>query len=95
MLGFRDSGQFVKGQCTFHFFCVYGVKFSSCSDLNENGLKLLHVIQGAKDEFTISQIYIFLAYSFVILKVSSKYNLMYLLDSRGQRSALEYRHSNA
>ena len=41
-LGFQDTGQFVKGQCTF----VQGVKFSNSSDLNENCLKLLHVIQG-------------------------------------------------
>ena len=42
MLGFQDTGQFVKVQCTF----VQGVTFSNSSDLNENGLKLLHVIQG-------------------------------------------------
>ena len=41
MLGFRDTGQFVKGQCTFQIYIVYGVKFSNCSDWNENGLKLL------------------------------------------------------
>ena len=43
MLSSRDTGQFVKGQCTF----VQGVTFSNSSDLNENGLKLLHVIQEA------------------------------------------------
>ena len=39
MLGFQDTGQFVKGQCTF-------VQGSNSSDLNENGLKMLHVGSG-------------------------------------------------
>ena len=39
MLDFQDTGQFVKGQCTF----VQGVKFSNSSDLDDIGLKLLHV----------------------------------------------------
>ena len=52
MLGFQDTGQFVKGQCTF----VQGVKFSNSSDVDEIGLKLLHVIQGAiKYKFAVSQ----------------------------------------
>ena len=52
MLSFQDTGTFVKGQCTF----VQGVKFSNSSDLNENGLKLLHVIQGAiQNKFALAQ----------------------------------------
>ena len=40
----------------FHSLIGKGVKFSNSSDLDEIGLKLLHVIQGAiKYKFAISQ----------------------------------------
>ena len=68
-----------------HLF-VYGVKFSNCSDLNENGLKLLHVLPETNSIITRSHTKISLPYSNVGI---------YYLDSRGQRSAFEYSHSTA